>query len=94
MYVARWEDWSGRGLQHVVLSERADAIIAEAVCIVPDDGEFAARYRVRCDPGWRCRELDVEIIGAAALAGGISLALQYVPSEWNPADAASRPRLA
>jgi hypothetical protein len=61
---ARWEDWSGRGLQHVVLSQRADAIVAEAVCIVAEDGGYAARYRIECDGGWRCRALDVEIIGA------------------------------
>ncbi len=67
MHVARWEDWSGRGLQHLVLTERADAIVAEAVCIATEDGSFAARYRVRCDAGWRCRELDVEIIGAARM---------------------------
>lgn len=65
MYVARWADWSGRGLQHVVVTERADVIVAEAVCIVAEEGEFAARYRIQCDAGWRCRELDVEIIGAA-----------------------------
>ena len=65
MHVARWEEWSGRGLQHVVLTEGADAIVAEAVCIVADEGAFAARYRLRCDSGWRCRELDVEIIDAA-----------------------------
>ena len=65
MHVARWEDWSGRGLQHVVLTERADAIVAEAVCVVAEEGDFAARYRIQCDPDWRCRELDVEIIGAA-----------------------------
>jgi len=67
VHVARWEDWSGRGLQHVVVSERADAIVAEAVCIVADDGGFAARYRVECDAGWRCRALDVEILGGARM---------------------------
>lgn len=46
MHGARWEDWSGRGLQHVVLSARADAIVAEAVCIVADDGGYAVRYRI------------------------------------------------
>jgi hypothetical protein len=65
VHIARWEDWSGRGLQHVVLTERADAIIAEAVCIVADDAVFAVRYRIRCDAEWRCRELDVEVIGTA-----------------------------
>jgi len=63
--VVRWTDWSGRGLQHVVLTERADAIVAEAVCIVAEDAAFAARYRIQCDAEWRCRELDVDVIGAA-----------------------------
>ena len=65
MHVARWEEWSGRGLQHLVLTEHADGIVAEAVCIVSEEGPFAARYRIQCDRGWRCRELDVEIIAAA-----------------------------
>jgi uncharacterized protein len=65
VHVARWADWSGRGLQHVVLTERADAIVAEAVCIVAEEAVFAARYRIQCDAEWRCRELDVEVIGAA-----------------------------
>jgi hypothetical protein len=63
--VARWEDWAGRGLEHLVLTERATAIIAAAVCIVADDPPFAARYRVACDAGWRCRELEVEIVDTA-----------------------------
>lgn len=62
MVAARWEDWNGRGLQHLVLAEHPDAIIADAVCM-PGDGLFAARYRIRCDTAWRCRELDVEIVG-------------------------------
>jgi uncharacterized protein len=67
VHVARWEDWSGRGLQHVVLTERPDAVVAEAVCIVAEDAVFAARYRIQCDAEWRCRELDVEVIGAARM---------------------------
>ena len=63
MRVVRWEEWSGRGLQHLVLTEHADGIVAEAVCIVTEESDFAARDRVRCDAGWRCRELDVEVIG-------------------------------
>lgn len=63
MIVARWEDWSGRGVQHLVLTERAEAVVADAVCLVADDGLFAARFRIRCDAAWRCRELLVEIVG-------------------------------
>ena len=27
--IARWEDWSGAGLEHLVLTEGADEIVAE-----------------------------------------------------------------
>jgi uncharacterized protein len=60
--VVRWKDWSGRGLQHLVLTERPHAIVADAVC-VPADDAFAARFRIRCDASWRCRALDVELVG-------------------------------
>lgn len=62
----RWEDWSGGGLQHVVLTERTDGVVADAVCVVADDGDYAVRYRIECDAGWRCRALDVEIVGTAS----------------------------
>ena len=64
--VLRWEDWSGRGLQHLVLTEGAEAIEAEAVC-VPGDASFAARFRIRCDAAWRCRELRIDLVGGRAL---------------------------
>lgn len=63
MVAVRWEEWSGRGLQHLVLTERPDEIVAEAVCLVAEEGVFAARYRIRCDPAWRCRELEIVIVG-------------------------------
>jgi uncharacterized protein len=62
--VVRWEDWAGRGLHHLVLTEHADAIVADGVC-VDGDADFAARYRIRCDAAWRCRELEVEVVGEA-----------------------------
>ena len=60
--IARWEDWSGRGLQHLVLAERDHEIVADCICI-PGDGSFGARFRLRCDTAWRCRALDLDIVG-------------------------------
>ena len=65
MRVARWEDWTGRGLEHLVLTERATGIVAVAVVIVADEPPYAVRYRVECDAEWRCRELDAEIVDTA-----------------------------
>ena len=62
MRVARWEDWAGRGLEHLVLTAHASAILAVAVSIVADEPPYAVRYRVECDAEWRCRALDVEIV--------------------------------
>ena len=62
MRVARWEDWAGRGLEHLVLAEGASGIVATAVSIVADEPPYAVRYRVACDAEWRCRELDVEVV--------------------------------
>jgi hypothetical protein len=36
--------------------------VADAVC-VPGDAGFATRFRIRLDAAWRCRELEVEVVG-------------------------------
>lgn len=66
--VARWRDWDDRGLEHLSLTETDAGLEAISVIIGradPADGgaPFAARYRILCDPLWRVRELDVELIG-------------------------------
>ena len=61
--IARWSDWTGTGVEHLVLTHNTDAITADAVVISDGDGRFAARYRVVCDPGWRVRLTEVELIG-------------------------------
>ena len=50
--VARWKDWSGEGLEHLVLQERADGITVESVVLTPrEDAAVVARYRIVNDPG-------------------------------------------
>jgi hypothetical protein len=62
--VARWQDWAGSGIQHVVLREGPQEIIAEAAVIVAEDGNrFAARFRILCDGAWRVRRVAAGVIG-------------------------------
>jgi hypothetical protein len=87
--VARWEDWSGRGLEHLVLTERASGIVATAVSIVADEPPYAARYRLACDAKWRCRALDVEIVDT-----GRTLRLRADGrGHWTDGDGARLPHL-
>jgi hypothetical protein len=61
--IARWTDWNGNGSEHLALKEEADSIVAEGVVIGPTDHPYAARYRIACDSMWRCRQVEIDLIG-------------------------------
>jgi hypothetical protein len=62
--VVRWRDWSGEGLEHLVLDERPDGVHAASVVVGEADGEvFAAWYRIECDAGWRVRQCRIGRVG-------------------------------
>jgi hypothetical protein len=62
--IARWQDWPGTGLQHIVLREGLEEISVEAAVIATEDEtRFAARFRILCDGAWRVRNVAVEVIG-------------------------------
>jgi len=62
--VARWQDWSGEGVQHLVLTTRPDRIVAEGVVLGTAQGrDFAATYRVECDAAWQARLIEARVIG-------------------------------
>src|SRR3981081_1449074 len=64
--VARWQDWSGKSLEHLVLQEDSGEIFAQAALRGSiDDENFAARYRILCDGSWRVTEVEVSEIGNA-----------------------------
>jgi hypothetical protein len=65
--VVRWQRWEDDGLEYLVLRERPDGLVADAVVVTP---EFAARYRVVCDAACRTRRVDAWVIGVEA---GLSL---------------------
>jgi uncharacterized protein len=88
--VLRWQDWSGEGLEHLVLREAPDGVTADSVVLGSADGQlFAARYRIVCDSGWRVRRLEVSLVGE-----GVSLQLSSDgDGQWTDRSGAPRPDL-
>jgi hypothetical protein len=63
---ARWQDWSGKSIEHLVLHETAQGVVAESVIVGrTDERAFALHYRIRCDDGWRVRRAEVALVGGS-----------------------------
>ena len=63
--IARWQDWSGRRFEHLVLKEDAGQIVAEAAVLgIMDDEVFAAPYKICCDAEWRVKHVQINEIGS------------------------------
>ena len=63
--IARWRAEEDDGLEHLVLEEGPEGLVAEAAVLGRSDGEaFAACYRIACDRLWRVRQLEVRIIAS------------------------------
>lgn len=61
-----WRDWSGYGLEHAVLSNRAGYIDVQSVVICgPMRAGFAALYSMKLDSGWRVMEVQASLLGTA-----------------------------
>jgi hypothetical protein len=60
-----WAPWEGRGLEHLRLRIGESGIEADGVVIGEEDEvAFRVRYVIRCDPGWRTREVTVDPLDA------------------------------
>jgi uncharacterized protein len=58
---AMWVPWEARGLEHLRLRVGESGIESDGVVIGEEHGiVFRARYVIRCDPGWRTREMIVD----------------------------------
>jgi hypothetical protein len=62
--IARWRDWDGHGLEHLVVREDEEGIRADSFVIGNADGTpFAARYSIVCIGNWRTRAVTVSLLG-------------------------------
>src|SRR5262245_48392444 len=60
--VARWQDESGKGLEHLTLEAGEAGITVESTVLAADDGQlFVAHYALRCDRQWRVREARIAL---------------------------------
>jgi uncharacterized protein len=89
--IVRWHDWSGKGIEHLVLHEGPDEIVADAAILgTAEDEVFAARYRILCDKSWRVRKAEIVQIG-----GGSALELASDGAgNWADGSGAPMPQLA
>ena len=60
----RWIPETGSGLEHLVLGQTNEGIIAQGVVIGED---FGASYRIACDDSWRVRHAIVDVAGGGHL---------------------------
>src|SRR5271155_104624 len=68
--IARWQDWSGKGIEHLVLRDGPEETVAEAVILgATDDAVFAAQYRIVCDKSWRVRKAAISQVGDGYAVG-------------------------
>lgn len=64
-----WAPWDEPGLEHLRLQWGGDGVVADGTFVGLRDGApFRARYTLRCDDGWRVREVRVDPLDAAAPA--------------------------
>jgi uncharacterized protein len=59
---ARWTDWEGRGLEHLVLRFEDTRIVAEGALLSGGEEPVAAIYRVQCNSRWRVRAASISVI--------------------------------
>jgi uncharacterized protein len=86
-----WKPWVVEGLEHLRLALGSGGAAADSVIIGIEDGApFRIRYTVRCDAGWRVRELRV-----SSLAGDDKGFEMFADGEgrWSTADGRPAPSL-
>jgi len=57
---AVWQRWEGHGMERLRLATGPEGVHAEGDVLTPED--VRAHYRVRCDPGWRTRHVEVTVL--------------------------------
>ncbi len=86
----RWRPAAGDGLEHLTIEALGDGGVELRSVIVGERGGIAygARYRIRCDAGWRAREFGIETTDGRGLA-----MTSTEPGRWRDANGTDRSEL-
>ena len=64
--IARWQDWSGSGIEHTVIHQTTAGISVDGTVLSGSIGDpFAVRYRLECDSFWTLKDAEIQITGDA-----------------------------
>jgi hypothetical protein len=55
-----WERWEGHGMERVSVAVGPEGVFADSDLLTPDN--VRAHFRVRCDPEWRTRHVEVTVV--------------------------------
>lgn len=88
-----WSAWSGPGTEHLLLAVGDDGVVADGLVVGAAEGEpFRTHYEVRCDAGWRTREVRVSAPGSGSSTPTIDLLSDGV-GNWTARDGEAVPGL-
>jgi hypothetical protein len=86
-----WQAWTGVALESCRVAALGDGIRADSVALGVEAGRpWALRYTLRCDAGWRTRELSVSSLGGD---DGTLLLAGDGTGHWTGADGERLPAL-
>jgi hypothetical protein len=86
-----WTPWVDAGLEHLRLVQSDGIVSADSVVIgIEENTPFRIRYEIRCDAGWRVREL--KVLSLTGEGKGIKV-LADGEGRWNTAAGDPVPRL-
>ena len=63
--IARWQDWSGSGIEHAVILPSSSGISIDGMVLSGGGDRFAVRYRLGCDSSWTLKDAEIELAGDA-----------------------------
>src|ERR1700730_17696190 len=62
-----WSPWIGPGLEHLHLLQRQEDIVADGLILgVQEQTPFRVRYEIRCDPQWRDRAIQLNLLDGSS----------------------------